>query len=398
MSLWKRGDWYWGDFTVNGTRYRVPLETTDRREATQKEHDRIAEAKQGTLAGGRLASLARLPIDEAFDRYLLEREIEIQSARHEGDIAKPLRAFFKGRRLKQIRSDDVRAYQAHRAKQGRKPKTVNLEVGLLLRLLKRAKLRHLLADDVRMLPVIRESRQMLTPAEKQRLFETAATKADWQRAFCAALLTVNTSMRPVELRRLLWRDLDPVARVVTVRRSKTEAGTRVIPLNDEAWVAIAALKQHADISETYAPENYIFSRTYPELDGTRPMGRGGWRTAWRSLREKAAKGNKEKRVEEMPRLKNLRFYDLRHQFVTELCEAGIPESVIRELAGHVDPAMMRIYSHPRMAARKAAVEALSTLKSGQSEGGYVTNHVTKGLPAPAQESQAIEKIGRGAQI
>ena len=73
------------------------------------------------------------------------------------------------------------------------------------------------------------------------------------------------------------------------------------------------------------------------------MGGSGWRKAWRNLREEAAKGDKEKGKPEMARLANLRFYDLRHQFVTELCEAGVPESVIRELAGHVDAQMMRIY-------------------------------------------------------
>ena len=66
-------------------------------------------------------------------------------------------------------------------------------------------------------------------------------------------------------------------------------------------------------------------------------------------------------------------------------EAGVPESVIREVAGHVDPAMTRHYSHPRLAARRAAVEALLIVKpssnKAQPEGGYVTNDVTKQLPA-----------------
>ena len=84
--------------------------------------------------------------------------------------------------------------------------------------------------------------------------------------------------------------------------------------------------------------------------------------------------------------------------MTELCEAGIPEAVIRELAGHVDPAMMRIYSHPRLGARRAAVEALTTVKTGQTEGGYVTNHVTKELPTHVIEAEVIEKDGRGARI
>ena len=55
-------------------------------------------------------------------------------------------------------------------------------------------------------------------------------------------------------------------------------------------------------------------------------------------------------------------------------------------------------SHPRVAARRAAVEALATVKIGQFEGGYGTNHVTKLLPVKAEESQAIEKINRGERI
>ncbi len=42
--------------------------------------------------------------------------------------------------------------------------------------------------------------------------------------------------------------------------------------------------------------------------------------------------------------------------------------------------LTRHYSHPWLAARRAAVEALATVKTGQFQGGYVTNHVTKALP------------------
>ena len=59
---------------------------------------------------------------------------------------------------------------------------------------------------------------------------------------------------------------------------------------------------------------------------------------------------------------------------------------------------MRIYSHPIVAARRAAVEALRAVKIGQFEGGYGTNHVTKLLPVMAEGSQAIEKINRGERI
>jgi integrase len=358
----KRNRIYHIDETVDGQRIRQSLETTDWRVANDRAQELIRQAKEGKLAA-HTPPLARMKLPEAFDRYLREREIEISNARHERDCSKPLVTFFGNKRLSQILGDDIRRFQAHRLAQGKKPKTANLEVGLLLRLLKRAKLRHRVLDDVKLLTVVREPRQMLTTEEKSHLFETASTRPTWQMAFCAGLLTCFTSMRPKELRRLRWADLDPFDRLITVRRSKTEAGTRVIPLNDEAWSAITALKRRAEAAGTYAPDYFIFCRQWPKIDPARPM--GGWRTAWRNLRKAAG----------MPRL---RFYDLRHQFVTELGEDGVPESVVRELAGHVDPAMMRIYSHPRVAARRAAVATLSVVRQVQE--GYVTNRVTNTLP------------------
>jgi integrase len=385
MALYKRNGIYHTDFVVNGQRFRQTLETHDWREATQKESDLKAQANQGKLAAGITAQLARLTVGEAFRRYLPQRQAEIHIkrlakemadpisevayAKSEASHAKAVRAFFEGKRLKQVRAEDIQAYQAHRIQEGKVAKTVNHEVKLLLQLLKRAKLLSRIRDDVELLPLNPEPRQMLTAAEKQKVFETAAMKPNWQTAYCAALLTANTSMRPVELRRLLWSDLDPMNRLVTVRKSKTDRGTRIIPLNDEGWAAIAALKQRADALGIYASEYYVFHRQWPKIDATRPM--SGWRSAWRSLRKAAG----------MPKL---RYYDLRHQFVTELNEAGVPEGVIRELAGHIDPAMTRLYSHPRLAARRAAVEALSTVKpspqSALPEGSYATNHVTKALP------------------
>jgi integrase len=377
--IYQRRGIYHCDFTVNGQRVRQTLETTDRREAIQRERDLIARAREGKLACGRTAEFSRLLFGPALDRYLAE--LSVQRAGNgeshvdprrtwEGYLTNRLRPFFAGKRLHQITADDVRAYQAKRLGQAKNPNTINHEVKALMRVLKRAKLLSRIRDDIKLLPVRREPRQMLTQAEKQRLFETAAMKPEWQTAYCAALLTANTSMRPVEIKRLKWQDLDPVNRLLTVRRSKTEAGTRTIPLNEEAWSAIAAMKERADALGTYAPEHYIFHRLWPKIEPGRPM--SNWRSAWRSLRKAAG----------MPRL---RFYNLRHQCITEMLEAGVPEGVIREIAGHVDPEMTRLYSHPRMAAKRVAVEALSRATQspiqGEIEAGCVTKSVTKQLPA-----------------
>ncbi len=266
MSLRLRGGIYHCDFVINGQRVRQTLETSDWREAVQRERDRMKEAKEGKMALETTAEFSRLLFGHAVDRYLAELAVQrpgsVRQAGQprkswEGDLTNRLRLFFDGKRLNQITADDIRTYQAERVGKGKNPNTVNHETKALLRVLKRAKLLSRVRDDVKLLPVKKEPREMLTPAEKQRLFETAGEKPEWQTAYCAALLTANTSMRPIELRRLQWADVDPFDRLVTVRLSKTEAGTRVIPLNDEAYSAIEALKKRADELGTYAPESYV---------------------------------------------------------------------------------------------------------------------------------------------
>ena len=103
MSLWKRGDWYWADFTVNGTRYRIPLETRDPREAKAREKEKIADARDDKLSSSGL-SFARLGFEAALDKYLAElsvtREDRAKDPRKswEGCLTECLRRYFSGLR------------------------------------------------------------------------------------------------------------------------------------------------------------------------------------------------------------------------------------------------------------------------------------------------------------
>jgi hypothetical protein len=138
--------------------------------------------REGKVASGVTAEFSRFSFELAADRYLaevaLQRPGSVRKSAQmpggdprkswEGDLMERLRPFFVGKRLNQITADDVRAYQAERIGKGKHPNTVNHEVKALLRLLKRAKLLSRIRDDVKLLPVKREPRQMLTPAEKQR--------------------------------------------------------------------------------------------------------------------------------------------------------------------------------------------------------------------------------------
>ncbi len=53
-----------------------------------------------------------------------------------------------------------------------------------------------------------------------------------------------------------------------------------------------------------------------------------------------------------------RFHDLRHQSITEMAEAGVPEAAMQSIAGHLSKKMLDHYSHVRMVAKRQAVQAL----------------------------------------
>jgi integrase len=192
---------------------------------------------------------------------------------------------------------------------------------------------------------------------------------------CAGVIAVNTTCRKVELLNLHWSDVDLFGRALPIQRSKTEAGHRTIPLNAEAMAAFARLRRRAEIGGGGAPEHFVFPACENGvLDFTRNQ--RTFRTAWRSLvRETGARAGRDaaravlqtggrigaakaawRRAAQA--FRGFRFHDLRHQSMTEMAEAGVPDAAIQSIARHLSKKMQDHYSHVRMAAKRQAVEAL----------------------------------------
>ncbi len=160
------------------------------------------------------------------------------------------------------------------------PNTVNLEIGLLRRVLRRCKQWYRLADDVEMLPEEPKEARVLTPEEKANLIKTAALKPAWQVARCAGVLALNTTMRGCELKGLRWTDVNLFEKVLSIRRqsTKTKAGARKIPLNRDAILALSELWNRATELNCATPDSYVFPACENgHIDATKPM--KGWRTA-----------------------------------------------------------------------------------------------------------------------
>ena len=385
MALYKRGKVWWTQFFLNGERYRLPLRTKDWREAQAREKEMIAQASQGKLTPTS-QQFARLAYSEALDRYLADRRPRVTPLSHrtESDHAKPLRRYFGSTRLTRISTETILAYVRERKAAGISNTTVNMELGILRRILKRAKRWQLVADDIRPLPERRDVGRALADDEKLRLLRVAASRPEWQVAHCAAVIALNTTLRGCGLKGLRWSDIDLLDRALTVRRSKTRAGERVIPLNKNAMAAILELYHRAQAVGRTEPDHYVFPACENgRIDPTRAQ--KTWRSAWRSLRKAAG-------------LPTLRFHDLRHHAITELAESQASDQTIMAIAGHVSPRMLAHYSHIRMEAKRQALDALSERPStGATErasgGSYDTKNDTNTPSRLMPIPQTLEKYG-----
>jgi hypothetical protein len=140
MAIFKRGRTWWTDFSVNGVRYRLSLDTTDWRQAQNTKNEKIAEAQSGKLSAA-AHSYGRLAFAEALERYLSDRAARVtpRSKRSESDHAKPLTGYFGAVPVSRISADAILAYIRCRKEKGISNVTVNMEIGILRRVLKRAK-------------------------------------------------------------------------------------------------------------------------------------------------------------------------------------------------------------------------------------------------------------------
>jgi hypothetical protein len=213
MALWKRGRRYWTQVTVHGVRIRRPLcpagstrATTTWQEALQLEKDLIRAASDGKLGAhsGKLgAHSAPTKLFDACDELLIAKEATANTKRaveFDRERLEVVKRYLGDIKLSSISREMIEGFQAKRRLDGASNRTVNMDVGVLRRVLKRFKHWHRLEDDVKMLtesggaPIGR----VLTAEEQERLFKVAASNAEWQHVYCAAVLAANTSMRGVE--------------------------------------------------------------------------------------------------------------------------------------------------------------------------------------------------------
>src|SRR5215475_7957761 len=263
-----------------------------------------------------------------------------------------------------IDASEIASYQAKRKSEKASARTLNKELQVLRQVLKRHRMWANLQGDVKFEREHNDVGKALNCDEEKGLLDACGSNALLK---AIVTLALNTALRKNEIRTLRWSQIDFEKRTVTVGRAKTQAGTgRLIPLNQPAFEALA--KWAGRLVESHA-EDYVFpaceaagiEREHPDkerIDPTRPI--TSWRSAWRAALKRAKL--------------QIRFHDLRHTCITKLAESQASEHTLMSIAGHVSRKMIEHYSHIRMEAKRAALDAIAKPPTqAVSEAGVAQN-------------------------
>lgn len=370
MSVYKRGDVWWYKFQYAGRFIRESVKSTSKTVARDAERRRRRELEEGyndlsDRREERVQAVSALAI-AYLDDYKTKHSSGTFAEYAIGHVCEHLGTTL----VVDVSVNTVKRYQITRLREKAAPKSINEEVGFLLRILGqrgdaiRAGLRR---EQGLKLRVRNDVGKAYTQEDKQRLLtastlgraaahpetnEIGHTRSRYIRP--ALALAFNSGMRDAEIRTLTWTQINFERRFLVVGKSKTEAGEgRTIPLNS---ALVTALTDHASWYTSrfgaIEPEWFLFPGRIGKptlgverpLDPTRPV--TSLKTAWRNVKKRAGVTG--------------RFHDTRHTLVTELAESGAGDQTIMDIAGHVSRQMLSRYSHIRMEAKRRALEVVGT--------------------------------------
>ena len=262
--------------------------------------------------------LASTPLSDLISRYLKEVVPQKKSREVEQFILQAiLRREIANVALSDMGPKHFADYRDARLKDVM-PVTVKRELGLLQHILKLARQEWgipLTSNPVELIkkpPPSKPRDRRLEQGEFEKLRGASlACKATY--LWPLVELAIETGMRRGELLKVLWVDLDLVARQLTIRDTKN-GEDRTIPLTTRAAAILSGLPQ-----------------TDPRIF---PVSAVAVRMAWDRLVRRAG-------------IEGLRFHDLRHEAISRFFELGLSVPEVALISGHKNPVVLLKYTHLR---------------------------------------------------
>ena len=257
-----------------------------------------------------------------------------------------LRAHFGDTRLSDISPERIDEFKEARLADKVRAATVNRDLAVLRRMLRIAERKRLINAtpfrEVEMLEERKERRQphILTYAEEETLLSVAS---DLIRVL--AILILDTGLRSGrEALALKWEDIDFVNKSIRIKKSKTFAGIRSVPMTTRCASELMRW------GEQLGPEfsQYVFAN--PRRPQTHLT---DVRRAWPNTLKTAG-------------IAFFWLYDLRHTFASRLTEAGVSPIFVAQIMGHASPNILQTYAKANDEFRRAAICSLEAHREAKS--------------------------------
>lgn len=333
MGAFKRGKYWWIDYTYAGRRIRESTRSTNKKRALDllaKRHAAVLENRFDLNETKRPVVFAEYA-HEYLETYSKPNK-RPQTFRRDQILIKHLKAFFGKHRLNDIRPMLIEQYKRKRLEKGRAPATVNREVACMKNIYNVAMRNKVVtANPVKGVGMLREDNEVtrvLPRDEEEQLLASAAPHVR-DMIICA----LDSGMRLGEILGLQWKDLDLAKGIIVVEKSKT-GKKREIPISIRLRSVLVHLREIESDGTVFRWRN---GKALTDI-------KNGYKAALRRA------GLVEKRY---------RFHDLRHTFATRLAEAGVDLFTIKELLGHSTIVTTQRYAHPGRNAKREAIARLA---------------------------------------
>ena len=339
MGVYKKDNrWYIDYYLSDGTWKRevVSIKGKTPERITREDAKKALAIRKAEFAQGKFEIVQTkkpLLFDKILERYLEWAKDNHRAPERDIEAAKHLRSYFAGKPLTSITPWLIEKYKSHRKALGRKPETINKELGILRRMFNLAIQWKIAAASpvkgVTFLQIPRYIPRVLKEWEFQKLYQAASPH------FKPILLCAyTTGMRKGEILKLKWEDVDLENGYIIVKETKNNE-SRALPMDEtlrENLVQLQEKSKYEYIFTTNHEKPYIYKDAF--------------KRAWTTALKRSG-------------IVKCRFHDLRHTFCSDLI-VGEKEDIatVMELTGHKDIRMLKRYSHTREEAKKAAITKL----------------------------------------
>ena len=340
MGVYKKENrWYIDYYQPDGKRKRevVTIPGVDPKNINRQDANKALSIRKAQMAEGKFEILKtdkKIRFERLMSEYLTWADDNHKAPERDHAASKPLLSFFKGKYASKINLWLIEKYKSERKAQGRKPETINKELGILRRMFNLAlEWKIICSNPIKGMKLLKSPKfkpTILKNWEFKELYSSASPH------FKPILLCAYmTGMRRSEIAKLKWENIDFEDKYIHVTDIKN-GELKSIPINEILLESLLKLKKNASTDSVFTthlrkPYTYV----------------SAWKTAWDTALKKSGIGK-------------CRFHDLKHTFTSNLI-VGEKEDIatVMGLTGHKDIRMLQHYSHTHEDSKKLAVEKLN---------------------------------------